>query len=81
MELTIKLFAMLAEQSGPTVTVTVSTPATAAMVKPALSQRTPALKAVINNARIAVNQEFIADDRQVLQSTDEIALIPPVSGG
>ncbi|TEA95180.1 molybdenum cofactor biosynthesis protein MoaD [Lactiplantibacillus plantarum] len=79
MELTIKLFAMLAEQIGPTVTVTVSTPA--AMVKPALSQRTPALKAVINNARIAVNQEFIADDRQVLQSTDEIALIPPVSGG
>ena len=81
MELTIKLFAMLAEQIGPTVTVTVSTPATAAMVKPALSQRTPALKAVINNARIAVNQEFIADDRQVLHSTDEIALIPPVSGG
>ena len=81
MELTIKLFAMLAEQIGPTVTVTVAMPATAAMIKPALSQRTPALKNVISNARIAVNQEFIVDEQQVLRATDEIALIPPVSGG
>jgi molybdopterin converting factor small subunit len=51
------------------------------MVKPALCQQAPALKTLINNARIAVNQEFIVDGQQVLQSTDEVALIPPVSGG
>ena len=30
--------------------------------------------------KIAVNQEF-ADDQQALEAGDEIALIPPVSGG
>ncbi len=81
MKLTVKLFAMLGEQLGPTVTIDVAQPSTAAMVKPALRQQAPALKTLINNARIAVNQEFIVDGQQVLQSTDEVALIPPVSGG
>ncbi|AYJ41700.1 MULTISPECIES: MoaD/ThiS family protein [Lactiplantibacillus] len=81
MKLTVKLFAMLGEQLGPTVTIDVAQPNTAAMVKPALCQQAPALKTLINNARIAVNQEFIVDGQQVLQSTDEVALIPPVSGG
>ncbi|MCT3306121.1 MoaD/ThiS family protein [Lactiplantibacillus pentosus] len=81
MKLTVKLFAMLGEQLGPTVTIDVAQPSIAAMVKPALCQQAPALKTLINNARIAVNQEFIVDGQQVLQSTDEVALIPPVSGG
>lgn len=34
----------------------------------------------INNYMIAVNQEY-ADDDQLIQNTDEIAIIPPVSGG
>ncbi len=34
----------------------------------------------LNYLQIAVNQEFAADDQPIL-SDDEIALIPPVSGG
>ncbi len=34
----------------------------------------------LNSLFIAVNQEY-APDEKVLSSTDEIALIPPVSGG
>lgn len=30
--------------------------------------------------KVAINQEF-ADDHQVLKEGDEVALIPPVSGG
>jgi molybdopterin converting factor small subunit len=34
----------------------------------------------LNSLFIAVNQEYAADDKAILVS-DEIALIPPVSGG
>jgi sulfur-carrier protein len=34
----------------------------------------------LNSLFIAVNQEYAADDKTILVS-DEIALIPPVSGG
>lgn len=34
----------------------------------------------LNSLFIAVNQEYAADDKAILMS-DEIALIPPVSGG
>lgn len=34
----------------------------------------------LNSLMIAVNNEYAADDL-ILQPTDEIALIPPVSGG
>lgn len=34
----------------------------------------------LNSLFIAVNQEYAADDKTIMMS-DEIALIPPVSGG
>ncbi len=44
-----------------------------------LSSRFPKLDK-LNSLFIAVNQEYAADDKAILVS-DEIALIPPVSGG
>jgi sulfur-carrier protein len=44
-----------------------------------LSRRYPQLDK-LNSLFIAVNMEY-APDEKVLTSTDEIALIPPVSGG
>lgn len=41
----------------------------------------PASEAVILASRFAVNQHYIQDFEHVLQASDEIALIPPVSGG
>ncbi len=44
-----------------------------------LSSQFPKLNK-LNSLFIAVNQEYAADDKPILVS-DEIALIPPVSGG
>ncbi|MCH7592418.1 MAG: molybdopterin converting factor subunit 1 [Planctomycetes bacterium] len=45
-----------------------------------LADRHPGLVGAMATIRFAVNQEF-ADDETVLKSGDEVALIPPVSGG
>ena len=44
-----------------------------------LSENYPALKG-LNSLFIAVNQSYAADETE-LKETDEIVLIPPVSGG
>jgi molybdopterin converting factor subunit 1 len=45
-----------------------------------LTDRIPALRRAIGTMRTAVNAEFAAPET-VLQSGDQVALIPPVSGG
>ena len=45
-----------------------------------LEDEQPALRALANELRIAVNRELAADDT-VLRSGDEVAFLPPVSGG
>jgi MoaE-MoaD fusion protein len=46
----------------------------------AVCERAPALRDVIGAARPVVNQEFAGPD-QIVAATDEVALLPPVSGG
>lgn len=41
----------------------------------------PEAKAVIEASRFAVNQAYVQDLSQQVSTTDEVALIPPVSGG
>jgi len=50
-----------------------------AALKSWLSAQYPALQK-LRSLAIAVNREY-ADDQQLLTGTEEIALIPPVSGG
>lgn len=45
-----------------------------------LAEAFPALKEPIRHMRVAVNHEFVEPDRP-LRDGDELALIPPVSGG
>jgi molybdopterin synthase catalytic subunit len=45
-----------------------------------LAERYPALRAGMPALRFAVNQEF-AGGQRVLAEGDEVAVIPPVSGG
>ncbi len=52
---------------------------TVADLRQELADRFPELLG-LKSLYIAVNDDYAAEDR-VLQSTDEIALIPPVSGG
>jgi molybdopterin synthase catalytic subunit len=46
----------------------------------AVAERAPALREVIGAARPVVNREF-AGPEQAVAATDEVALLPPVSGG
>lgn len=81
MTITIHLFAMLADQLGPTIDVEVPADATEASVKAVVATQYPEVQQVTSNARLAVNQEFVSAGPLQLTATDEIALIPPVSGG
>ena len=76
MEVTVKLFAMLRERAGAR-EVTLDLPAGARVrdAVSALGEVTAGMPLVM-----AVNREYAPDDR-VLDPGDELALIPPVSGG
>jgi molybdopterin synthase sulfur carrier subunit len=81
MQITIKLFAFLQDQLGPTVTVELDSPLTVGKVFAAVAKQNPAVKAVLENSRLAVNQEFVSGNDLEITPTDEVAIIPPVSGG
>jgi molybdopterin synthase sulfur carrier subunit len=77
----IRLFAGLREQAGwaeqhwPLTAGTASPPYTPATAWDALQ-----LPGSINNVRIAINHQF-ADPRTPLRAGDELAFLPPISGG
>jgi molybdopterin converting factor subunit 1 len=81
MKVRVRLFAVAREVAGANeVEVELPSGGTAGELRAALVERWPALAAVLKLSRIAVNADFAGDDR-VLSESDEIALIPPVSGG
>ncbi len=76
MEVTIRLFAMLRERAGAgAVTLELPSGARVADAVDALGEVAAGLPLVM-----AVNREYAPEDR-VLDPGDELALIPPVSGG
>jgi MoaE-MoaD fusion protein len=76
MEVTVRLFAMLRERAGePEVTLELPEGARVRDAIAELSDLAAGLPLVM-----AVNREYAAED-QVLDPGDELALIPPVSGG
>lgn len=79
MQLTIKTFGITSEiMGGKTVSFDVAGN-TVSDLRKALSAKYPALNK-LNSLFIAVNRAY-AEDATMLKETDEIALIPPVSGG
>lgn len=74
------LFASLAEECGQRVLVLrgAPLPATVGDLRARLSSEWPALRT--RPYRVAVNQGY-ASDATAIGSADELALIPPVSGG
>ncbi|HJA21194.1 MoaD/ThiS family protein [Limosilactobacillus panis] len=81
MRVKIKLFAFLQDRLGSTVTVDLSQPVTTDDFLMAVAQLDPSLKSVLVNSRIAVNQEFVTQGPLTITPADEVAIIPPVSGG
>jgi len=83
MTLTVRvlLFAAARDLAGAdTVTVELPAGATVADLRATLSKTFTALAPLLAKSAIAVNQDF-AEDSHVLAATDEVAVIPPVSGG
>ncbi|MDF2960188.1 MAG: molybdopterin converting factor [Paenibacillus sp.] len=83
MKLHIYVFAGLAEQmGGPLVELEweQAEPLTPALLKEHLSARYPQASAMLQQAFVAVNQSY-AEDNHPIQPGDEVAVIPPVSGG
>ena len=82
MRVTVKLFGPAAQRAGAREAAVTLEPgrATCGDVKLALTRAVPAVADLIPASRLAVNQEFAADD-DVVSSGDEVALVALVSGG
>lgn len=81
MTIHIKLFAILREKAGTAeIPLELASGATVATAVAALLQRRPDLSAWIARAAYAVNLARV-DQTATLQNGDELALLPPVSGG
>lgn len=81
MQVTVLFFGMLKELAG-TSSETIEMP-NGARVRDVLQQyesRRPQLKAALASLALAVNQQYASPDT-VLNPDDEVALLPPVSGG
>jgi molybdopterin converting factor subunit 1 len=79
--MTVLLFAAARDLAGAdSVVVELPAGSTIAELRNNLARRIPALAGLLAKSAIAVNHDFAEDDR-VLQPNDELAVIPPVSGG
>ncbi len=81
MQVAIRLFAMLREAHGSdAVLVEIAPGTTAAGLKSAVGAASPALAPFLPNVRVAASLAFVPDT-YVFETLEEVALIPPVSGG
>ena len=79
--ITLRLFAIYRERVGQEcIEATLQSGSTVADALTYLGELHPNTLSLMSTTMVAVNQEYTERD-YVLQSNDEIALIPPVSGG
>jgi molybdopterin synthase sulfur carrier subunit len=76
----IKYFAGIREKVGKSEEEFSPAPRSLEALETLLKQRYPHLQEFLPSVRFAVNLEFV-EKQTLLQETDEVALIPPVSGG
>jgi sulfur-carrier protein len=80
-EVTVRLFARFRELAGAeTVAVALAPGSTVAELRRRLVLHWPAAADLLAASAVAVNNDYAPDDRSV-GPADEVALIPPVSGG
>lgn len=81
MALKVLLFAAARQRVGAgSVELEIALPTKVAIVSSALVQRYPDLQGLVATSRWAIDQTFVDPDASI-HGNEEIALIPPVSGG
>ena len=83
MQLRVLLFAALREAAGQdSIAIPMSESGTmrAEDVLCAIGEQIPSVAPLIPSCRLAVDNRYVSADATI-QSTDEVALIPPTSGG
>ncbi|MEO6396835.1 MAG: molybdopterin converting factor subunit 1 [Tepidiformaceae bacterium] len=81
MEITVLLFASVAERAGTRrFTLQLEEPATVASARDAVLARYPVLEPFVPNLMYALDEEY-ARERDPVTANSTLALIPPVSGG
>ena len=81
MMLRVRMFARARDLAGTDLAeVEIADGATVGELRIALARRYPRLAGLLERSALAVNAEF-AEAQQTLSASDEIALLPPVSGG
>jgi molybdopterin converting factor subunit 1 len=82
MRIRVKLFAVLRDRANTSdLTIDLDNDrATVAQARDAVASQLPALRELMPRVAFAVNQEYVKPDAP-LRDDDELALIPPVSGG
>lgn len=81
MIVTVKLFAAARELAGhDEIAAKLVADETVGALRKRIADTFPALAPLLARSAIAVNHDF-AEDSCVLTATDEVAIIPPVSGG
>lgn len=81
MKVTVKLFAAAREAAGASeVDMELPEEATVGELRAAIAEQWPALAALLASSLMAVNAKYARSEVQI-EPGDEIALIPPVSGG
>ena len=81
MKVTVRFFAILKDRAGVAeTTLELPGPATVATAVGQLAARFPDLEKDLHRVAYAVNRSYVRHDA-MLSDGDELALIPPVSGG
>jgi molybdopterin converting factor subunit 1 len=81
MRIRVKLFAIVKERAGVgELSLELRDGANVAAASAALKEKLPAIAGFLDRSAFAVNREYV-DAATVLHDDDEIAVIPPVSGG
>jgi molybdopterin converting factor subunit 1 len=81
MRIRVKLFAIVKERAGVAeLPLDLPDASTVAAAEQALKEKFPAIAGFLRQAAYAVNREYV-NATTVLHDGDELAVIPPVSGG
>jgi molybdopterin converting factor subunit 1 len=81
MRITVKLFAILRDRAGTSeLALDLPSGSATSVALESIATKLPAIRDLLPRAALAINREYAARDA-TLHHGDELALIPPVSGG